>query len=246
MDRFGEWRPIQAAEDEPEKLPKKAEEPADKDGKSDQVRLYAALAAVVLAVTGAVIWLTSTGQAAGSGNLAINAAAAFVPHDSARSPWATEGSAISGAAVVVDVQGAVLLPGVHRLTAGARIADAIAAAGGYSTRVDIARAAAILNLAAPVADGAKVHVPSLGDVTATVGEPALGPSPGSGASGLVNVNTATADDLDSLPGIGPVTAAKIIDARTEAPFASVEELLSREVLGASTFENLRELVSVGP
>ena len=63
---------------------------------------------------------------------------------------------------------------------------------------------------------------------------------------MIDINHATADELDTLPGIGPVTAAKIIDARTQAPFATVDELQSRGVVGASTFEKLRDLVTVTP
>ena len=244
MDRFGEWRSIEPEEDEREKLSKKSQEKADPDGKADQLRLYAALGALVLAVTGVAIWLTSSGPAASTGNLAINAAAAFVPRDAPGSPVVAASAGVM--TLVVDVQGAVERPGVHELNAGARIADAIAAAGGYSSQVDLGQAAAQLNLAAPVADGAKVHVPRLGESTAPGNSSGPGATAAPGASGLINVNTATAEELDSLPGIGPVTAAKIIEARAEAPFATVDELLSRKVLGASTFEGLRELVTVIP
>ena len=248
MDRFGEWRSIEPEEDEREKASEKPEVKADSGGRSDQLRLYAVLAAAVLAITGVAIWLTSGGSAAGTGNLAINAAAAFVPRDSAGTPPPTGGvtAVAAAAAVIVDVQGAVERPGVHRLEAGARVSDAIAAAGGYSVQVDIARAAAELNLAAPLADGAKVRVPSLGDQDLPTGSAGPGPTTGPAQTGLMNVNTATTEELDTLPGVGPVTAQKIIEARTEAPFATVDELLSRKVLGASTFENLRALITVGP
>jgi competence protein ComEA len=152
------------------------------------------------------------------------------------------GSARSTSEVVVDVQGAVLAPGVHRLPAGARVGDAIAAAGGYGPRVDAARAASEINLAAVVQDGDRIVVPARGDATPA---PAAGVDGGSGASGgLVNVNTATAEELDTLPGVGPVTAQKIIDARAEKPFASVDELKERKVVGAATLEKLRDLVTV--
>ncbi len=245
MDRFGEWRPIEPAADDDGPKPPPAHEPAKPEANANNVRLVGLLAAGVLAVTGAVIWFTSTSA---QPSLAISGqAGVFDPGSSI----AVEGASVSESpldtGVVVDVQGAVLRPGVHRLVAGSRVGDAIAAAGGYSSQVDIDGAAALLNLAAPLADGAKVHVPSRGEA-ATGSGPPRDPSviePG-GAGGLINVNSATTAELDTLPGIGPVTAGKIIAAREQAPFASVDELLNREVVGPSTFEKIRELVTVGP
>jgi competence protein ComEA len=148
--------------------------------------------------------------------------------------------------IVVDVEGAVVRPGLHRLPFGSRVGDAIAIAGGYSPQVDIDAAAALLNLAESLVDGAKVHVPARGEaVSATTPAREPGAAGPAGASGLIDINTATSEQLDTLPGIGPVTAAKIIAAREEAPFASVDELLSREVVGSSTFEKLRSLVAAG-
>ncbi|HEX7222457.1 MAG TPA: ComEA family DNA-binding protein [Candidatus Limnocylindrales bacterium] len=159
----------------------------------------------------------------------------------------TSGDASGGVAgvVVVDVQGAILRPGVHRLAVGSRVGDAITAAGGYGPRVDAERAARELNLAAVLVDGDRILVPSRDDVM--VGEPGAASGPPGGeqpSDGLIDLNNASASELDELPGVGPVTAQKIIDARTEQPFASVDDLLARKVVGQSTFDKLRDLVTV--
>jgi competence protein ComEA len=157
-------------------------------------------------------------------------------------------SAVAAAGqLVVDVEGAVALPGLYVLEAGSRVGDAIDAAGGYAPNVDIDAAARTLNLAAPLADGEKVLVPRLGQQQVGA-EPSSGAGPGSQPTtgSLIDINTADAAALDTLPGVGPATAAKIIAARDEAPFTSVDELLSRGVLGSATFEKVRPLVTVGP
>ncbi len=147
--------------------------------------------------------------------------------------------------LLVDVQGAVRRPGLVRLPPGSRVADAIAAAGGYSGKADLLAAAGAINLAAALADGAQVFVPLQGVAAAP------GPGPGAstpgtavGADGLVNLNTATPEQLEALPGIGPVTVQKIVAARMERPFTTLEELLEREVMNSGQLEDIRALVTL--
>jgi competence protein ComEA len=177
------------------------------------------------------------------GEISVEGGAAWTasgsPSEGARSPSAS-------VAVVVDVQGAVLRPGVLQLAPGSRVGDAIAAAGGYGPRVDAERAGREMNLATELHDGDRIVVPSRDDPAPATGAGASGAAAGQGggSSGLVDLNSATAAELDELPGVGPVTAQKIIDARAEKPFASVDELRERKIVGASTFEKLRDLVTV--
>ncbi len=150
--------------------------------------------------------------------------------------------------IVVDVTGAVVNPGVYRLAAGSRIGDAVNAAGGFSPRVDAARVGVELNLAASLSDGAQLRVPSRDDEAPSTGGAegsGSGGGDGNGAGELINLNAATQAELESLPGIGPVTAGKIMESRADAPFRTVDELRERGLVGEKTFEDLRALVSVG-
>lgn len=145
----------------------------------------------------------------------------------------------SGAPVLVHVAGWVRRPGVYELEPGDRVVDAIRAAGGARRGANLDA----LNLAAPLADGAQVLVPR----EAAPGAAGSAPAPGApgGPAGLVNVNTATEAELETLPGIGPVLAAAIVQYRTEhGPFTSVEQLEEVSGIGPATLAEIRDLVTV--
>jgi competence protein ComEA len=150
-------------------------------------------------------------------------------------PSTTTAAAAPG--LVVDVVGAVRRPGLYRLSEGARVADAVERAGGASRRAQLD----LVNLAAPISDGEQIVVPRRGAVAAVGG--GGGGAPGAPA-GPVHLNTATLEQLDALPGVGPVTAQKILDYRQEhGAFASVDELDAIPGIGPARLEQLRDLVA---
>ena len=159
----------------------------------------------------------------------------------------SSGSATSTtrAALVVHVVGAVRRPGLYRLREGARVADAVARAGGSTRRAELAA----LNLAAPLVDGVQVLVParvgSAGDAPpADESEAATPDAAIAGLGSKVSLATATAEELDELPGVGPVTAQKILDYRAEhGPFRSVDELDAVPGIGPTRVEQLRDHVT---
>lgn len=144
--------------------------------------------------------------------------------------------------VVVDVGGAVIEPGVVELDAGSRVADAIEAAGGLATDADCTT----LNQAQLLQDGQKVYVPKEGEIDASG---ALVDSStqeaGQVATALVNINTATLEELDALPGVGPATAQAIIDDReANGPFASVEDIMRVSGIGEKKYEKLKGSICI--
>jgi competence protein ComEA len=134
--------------------------------------------------------------------------------------------------IVVDVVGAVAHPGVYRLAAGSRIADALLAAGGATGDADLIA----LNKAAPVRDGQRIYVPRPGE-TVPAG------SAGNEAQLKIDVNHATASELEVLPGIGPTIAARIVRSRGSHPFTRIEELQTRGLVSARVFADLKDMVT---
>lgn len=143
----------------------------------------------------------------------------------------------TGRKIFVHVGGAVRTPGLYELPMGARVDDAVRAAGGVLEDADVNG----LNLAARVKDGEKVLVPT----QSGQGEAPAASGSGGAEGGLINLNTATVGDLEQLPGIGPALAQRILDYRERnGGFRSVDDLLEVPGIGAKKFEELREHVTV--
>jgi competence protein ComEA len=159
------------------------------------------------------------------------------PAEPAAAPVVVRASPSRAPKLVVHVVGAVHRPGLYRLREGTRVADAVARAGGATAKAELA----LLNLAAPLGDGQQVVVP--GRAPVPVGGSAAAPAVAAAPSGPVQLSTATAEQLDSLPGVGPATAAKIIAYRdAHGPFRSVDDLDAVPGIGPARLEQLRDLV----
>ncbi len=150
--------------------------------------------------------------------------------------------------IQVDISGAIQKPDVYEIAAGARVQDLLEIAGGFSEEADQVWVARKINLAAKLIDGGKIYIPKVGEV----GPPAGGVvkvEQGNTtevlsetiAKDIVNINTASKDELEDLPGIGPVTAEKIIGNR---PYQTIEELVTKKAVGQKTLDKIREQLSV--
>jgi len=141
-----------------------------------------------------------------------------------------------GKEIVIDVEGAVISPGVYNLSQNARIKDALIAAGGLSSRADREWVAKNLNLAAKLNDASKVYIPFVGETQVQ------GYSFGTTVSsfGLININTASLGELDTLSGVGQTTAQKIIDGR---PYQTIDELVSKKIVKKSVFEKIKDKIA---
>jgi len=147
----------------------------------------------------------------------------------------SDSASLSEMMIYVDIEGAVIRPGVYRLPQGSRIDDALVVAGGYTDRADIEVVAHSVNRAAKLSDGAKLYIPILGE---GLGESSSNPNTSSFPVGSgVNINSATSQELEALSGIGPVTAGEIIAGR---PYTRLEELIEKKVVSQSLFEKLKD------
>ncbi len=212
---------------------------------SDRRLVRTVLAVVVVgALVGGTLWLSTLDD---SGlpvdDLLPRASEQAVPstvHESTIDDEAVD-DAGGGESIIVHVVGAVHRPGLVELAAGERVSDAVERAGGPTDQADIH----LLNLAALVSDGMQIEVPAIGaDQTGPLirgGEPVA--EEGAAQSGPVDINRATAAELETLPGIGPATAAAIIAHRDgSGPFATPEDLLAVRGIGEAKLEALRDLV----
>ncbi|MEV1130608.1 ComEA family DNA-binding protein [Agromyces sp. NPDC049794] len=197
-------------------------------------------AAVVLFIAAVAIAAMLSFASTGGGEQGVISASAWEASDSDGAS-ATDGEAgeveVGTAPLLVHVLGAVAKPGLVELRAGARVVDAVAAAGGFTAQADPAG----VNLARPVVDGEQLVVLAIGEVPAPAGAVGGGAPAG---DGLVHLNTADVAELDTLPRIGPALAQRIIDWReANGPFASVDQLLEVAGIGDAVFSGLAELVA---
>jgi len=209
-------------------------------------RLVASAASVVIVVGGAA-WLLRAPAPPTEASIPLargsTPAATLPPPTTMHATDPTAASAPS--TLVVHVAGAVANSGVYELASSARVIDAVTAAGGPLADADLDG----LNLAASLVDGQRVYVPHLGEVDPAAVPSGVVPAAGDNGDGLergpVNLNTATTDDLEELPGVGPATAAAIVDDRTRnGPYASVDDLERVPGIGPAKVAALRDQVTV--
>lgn len=195
-------------------------------------------AAVALFIAAVAVAAMLSFAASGGGEQGVIAASDHEPD--AASHESEGGNEVGTTPLLVHVLGAVVRPGLVELAAGARVVDAVAAAGGFTAEADPAG----VNLARPVVDGEQLVVLAVGQVP----PPATGAVPGGGgpaADGVVHLNTADVAALDTLPRIGPALAQRILDWReANGPFTSVDQLLEVAGIGDAVFSGLADRVAL--
>lgn len=216
------------------------------------VRVVAGIVLVCLAVVMTGLGVVGAGK---SESLMIEKQESATSSSPGSEPVHEKKEDASSEMLVVDVGGAVTEPKVVRLEEGARVDDAIQAAGGLAEDADTSS----INRAMKVEDGSKVYVPKVGesvaadDSSTTSGAAESSGAAGSGSSsdssaaagGLVNINTAGVDELDTLPGVGPATAQAIIDDRTQnGSFSSIEDLMRVSGIGEKKFANMKDGITI--
>ncbi len=164
------------------------------------------------------------------------------------------GESINQGLLVVEISGAVEKPGVYKLENGSRVEDVIIAAGGISINADRIWMEKYLNRAAKIVDGQKLYIPKINETNVNSSQQTLGESAknvegyqtvssdfSAQKSDLININTASLKELDSLWGIGPVYAQNIVEQR---PYSNIEELLSRKIIKQNVFERIKDEITV--
>jgi len=159
---------------------------------------------------------------------------------------ATTSAAVNGE-IAVEIAGEVLNPGVYRLPAGSRVEDLLIISGGFNINADRNWTDKYLNRASKLTDGQKVYIPNINEHSSVLsaknsgGDQTTSSTFSSDSNTLININTASLGELDSLPGIGPVYGQRIIEYR---PYSDTSELLSKGVLKSSVYQKVKDLVSV--
>lgn len=236
-------------------MPAEPTDPADPLGLNRPVlpqrprdRLFALLADLGLSPRAAVagcavclialvgwLWLRSPAPPA------VEAGMPMAPAAAGTLPGASSPTVAVGDTVLAHAAGAVRHPGLYELAAGERVADLLEAAGGATRAADLDR----VNLAAPVADGTQVIVPRRGEPAPTLSTPTDGSSASATPAAPVNINLAGPEELETLPGVGPATAAAIIEYRdANGPFASADELIDVPGIGEAKLAAVADLVTV--
>lgn len=205
---------------------------------------------LLLAALGVTVTVTAIGQVGHSVEVGANPGGGGSTGPAAEVTGSAQPTPGEAPAIFVHVLGAVAQPGLFEVAEDARVVDAVAAAGGLLPTADQAG----VNLARLVSDGEQLYIPAVGEVVpGEVGGTPGGSVAGTGGAGsggpgtiaTVNLNTATAADLDTLPRIGPAMAQRILDYReAEGRFASIEDLRNVTGIGEKTFAALKDLVSV--
>ena len=201
-------------------------------------RVAVAVLALAALVAAGLVWVRATPQLTGPPTDQETEA----PADQTLPRVAATTAAGSGPSdrVAVHVTGRVRRPGLVRLPAGSRVHDAIRAAGGVTSGADLEA----VNLARKLADGEQLRVPGPGDPALPPTAPGAAATPGATPAAPLDLNTATVEQLDTLPGVGEVTAGRIVAYRAAHPFTAVDELLEVPGIGQRRFDQLKDLVTV--
>jgi competence protein ComEA len=202
-------------------------------------RIAVGLLALVALLGAGVVWTRATPRLADppAGSGAAESGAAPAAQTLPRAAPDSSGMAGPSDPVAVHVAGRVRRPGLVRLPAGSRVQDAIRAAGGVTSGADVDA----VNLARRLADGEQVRIPAHGEPPPP---PVAGHDGGGAPSGPLDLNTATVEQLDTLPGVGEVTAGRIVAYRSAHPFTTVDELLEVPGIGQRRYDQLKDLVTV--